>query len=240
MATTTNYSWATPDDTDLVKDGAAAIRTLGSSIDTTVFNNAGAAIAKSIVDAKGDLIAATAADAVSRLAVGADGTVLTADSNEATGIKWATTGAVGKVLQVVQATTSTAVTNTTTSFADSGLSASITPSAATSKVLVIVTQPIKVSINGNGANSGVKIMRDSTDILVQGTGGVAVGGTAVGATAFTTRQIVALSYLDSPATTSALTYKTQGRCQLSGSGQETVFNDGASSTSVILLIEIGA
>jgi len=35
MATTTNYSWATPDDTDLVKDGAAAIRTLGSSIDTT-------------------------------------------------------------------------------------------------------------------------------------------------------------------------------------------------------------
>jgi hypothetical protein len=37
MATTTNYSWATPDDTALVKDGASAIRTLGSSIDTTVF-----------------------------------------------------------------------------------------------------------------------------------------------------------------------------------------------------------
>lgn len=35
MATTTNYSWTTPDDTSLVKDGAAAIRTLGSSIDTT-------------------------------------------------------------------------------------------------------------------------------------------------------------------------------------------------------------
>jgi hypothetical protein len=35
MATTTNYSWSTPDDTALVKDGAAAIRTLGSSIDTT-------------------------------------------------------------------------------------------------------------------------------------------------------------------------------------------------------------
>jgi hypothetical protein len=36
MATTTNYSWETPDDTDLVKDGAAAIRTLGSSIDTSM------------------------------------------------------------------------------------------------------------------------------------------------------------------------------------------------------------
>ena len=37
MATTTNYSWSTPDDTALVKDGASAIRTLGSSIDSTVF-----------------------------------------------------------------------------------------------------------------------------------------------------------------------------------------------------------
>jgi hypothetical protein len=95
MATTTNYGWTTPNDTDLVKDGAAAIRTLGSSIDTTVFNNASAGIAKTIVDAKGDIIAATAADTVSRLAVGANGTILTADSAEATGIKWATPAAAG-------------------------------------------------------------------------------------------------------------------------------------------------
>jgi hypothetical protein len=88
MATTTNYSWTTPDDTALVKDGAAAIRSLGTAIDTTVFNNASAGIAKTIVDAKGDLIAATAADTVSRLAVGANNTVLTADSTTGTGLKW--------------------------------------------------------------------------------------------------------------------------------------------------------
>jgi phage-related tail fiber protein len=88
MATTTNYSWTTPDDTALVKDGAAAIRSLGTAIDTTVFTNAGNAIAKTIVDAKGDIIAATAADTVSRLAVGANDTVLTADSSTATGLKW--------------------------------------------------------------------------------------------------------------------------------------------------------
>jgi len=88
MATTTNYSWTTPDDTALVKDGAAAIRSLGTAIDTTVFNNASAGIAKTIVDAKGDIIAATAADTVSRLAVGANDTVLTADSTTATGLKW--------------------------------------------------------------------------------------------------------------------------------------------------------
>jgi hypothetical protein len=89
MATTTNYSWTTPDDTDLVKDGAAAIRTLGTAIDTTVFTNAGAAVAKSTVDAKGDLIAGTADNTVARLQVGANGTTLIADSGETTGLKWA-------------------------------------------------------------------------------------------------------------------------------------------------------
>lgn len=92
MATTTNYGWTTPDDTSLVKDGASAIRSLGSAIDTTVFNNASTAIAKTIVDAKGDLIAATAADTVSRLAVGTNGQVLKADSTTATGLAWGEAG----------------------------------------------------------------------------------------------------------------------------------------------------
>ena len=99
MATTTNYGWTTPDDTALVKDGAAAIRSLGTAIDTTTYNNAQASIAKTIVDAKGDIIAATAADTVARLAVGANNTVLTADSSTATGLKWAaaSSGAMTKI-----------------------------------------------------------------------------------------------------------------------------------------------
>jgi hypothetical protein len=64
----------------------------------TTYDLANAAVAKSIVDAKGDLIAATAADTVSRLAVGANGTILTADSAEATGMKWATAGGSDYVL----------------------------------------------------------------------------------------------------------------------------------------------
>jgi hypothetical protein len=88
MATTTNYSWTTPDDTDLVKDGAAAIRTLGTAIDATVFTNAGAAVAKATVDAKGDLIAGTADNTIARLAVGANGTTLVADSSTATGLAY--------------------------------------------------------------------------------------------------------------------------------------------------------
>jgi len=94
MATTTNYNWTTPDDTALVKDGAAAIRSLGTAIDSTVFTNAGNAIAKTIVDAKGDLIVATAADTVARLASSAsNGDLLTVDTSTATGLKWAAASA---------------------------------------------------------------------------------------------------------------------------------------------------
>ena len=113
MATTTNYSWTTPDDTALVKDGAAAIRSLGTAIDTTVFTNAGNAINKTIVDAKGDIIAATAADTVSRLAVGANDTVLVADSSTATGLKWAAPASGGMTL--LSTTTLSGATTTVSS-----------------------------------------------------------------------------------------------------------------------------
>lgn len=113
MANTTNYNWETPDDTDLVKDGAAAIRSLGSAIDSTVYSNATAAIAKSIVDAKGDLIAATAADTVARLGVGTNGQVLTADSTQSTGLKWATAGAAEGPAFRATKSGSTSITNGT-------------------------------------------------------------------------------------------------------------------------------
>lgn len=123
MATTTNFGWETPDDTDLVKDGALAIRTLGSAIDTSLVDLKGGttgqvlsktsdtdmdftwvtsddanAIQNAIVDAKGDLITATAADTPARLAVGANDQVLTADSTTSTGLKWATPSSGGMTL----------------------------------------------------------------------------------------------------------------------------------------------
>lgn len=113
MATTTNYSWTTPDDTDLVKDGASAIRTLGSAIDTTVFTNAGAAIAKSLIDAEGDLIVGDAADAVQRLAIGSDGNVLTVDTTVDGKIKWAAPASGGMTLI---STTALSGASTTISF----------------------------------------------------------------------------------------------------------------------------
>lgn len=88
MATTTNYGWTTPDDTALVKDGASAIRTLGSSIDSTLKTQIDAQIPDSLLTTKGDLIAATGASTPARLAVGTNDQVLMADSTAATGMKW--------------------------------------------------------------------------------------------------------------------------------------------------------
>ena len=119
MASTTNYSWSTPDDTALVKDGAAAIRSLGSAIDSTVFTNASAAISKTIVDAKGDIIAATAADTVARLAVGSDGYYLKADSTTATGLVW---GAVGVNKNWTQIATTNFATTSASSYTFNSLS----------------------------------------------------------------------------------------------------------------------
>jgi hypothetical protein len=109
MANTTNFGWETPDNTDLVKDGALAIRTLGSAIDTSLVDlkggTTGQVLSKAsntdmdfswtaadplvVLDAKGDLITATAADTPARLAVGTNNHVLTADSTTSTGLKWA-------------------------------------------------------------------------------------------------------------------------------------------------------
>ena len=144
MATTTpNFGWSVPTSTDLVKDGATAIETLGDSIDASLVDlkggtsgqvlakNSGTdmdfiwvaqddsnAIQNAIVDAKGDLIGATAADTPARLAVGANGTVLTADSAEATGLKWATPAS-GGGMTLLSTTTLSGATTTISSISGS-------------------------------------------------------------------------------------------------------------------------
>lgn len=77
--------------TDSISSTSTTTAATPNSVKTS-YDLANGAVAKSIVDAKGDLIAATAADTVSRLAVGTNGQVLTADSTAATGLKWGTAG----------------------------------------------------------------------------------------------------------------------------------------------------
>ena len=91
---TTNYSWQMPTSTDLVTDLPADFEVFGQAVDNTMATM----IPKSLVDAKGDIIAATAADTVSRLAVGTNNQVLIADSSTATGLKWGTPASGGMTL----------------------------------------------------------------------------------------------------------------------------------------------
>jgi len=92
MATSPIYGWPEPDNSSLVKNGAADIRALGNAIDTTMATMT----PKSLVDAKGDLIAASANDTPARLAVGNNGETLVADSSTSTGLRYQGSQAAGK------------------------------------------------------------------------------------------------------------------------------------------------
>ncbi len=306
MANTTNYNWETPDDTDLVKDGAAAIRSLGNSIDTTTKNlnpetttgdiayrsatsninnrlaigssgqvltvaagvpswatptvgditevQAGVGISVAsgtgpipvitnsstdLITTAGDLLYGTAADTVARLGIGTAGQVLKVNSG-ATAPEWATiTAGGGKVLQVVTGTYSAGQVNTTsTSYSDTGITVTITPSLTTSKVLVIATIN-GVEKNLGNASNAVKLE------LVRGTSTrISYMGDRIANTSSDVRNncgSVNVTYLDSPSTTSATTYKI--RIASNVSGQTASF--GASNTddtimSTITVLEIGA
>jgi hypothetical protein len=207
MATSPNFNWPEPDNTDLVKNGALAIRTAVDAIDS------------SMADLKG----------------GTTNQVLTKASNTDMDFSWATVSAGGgKVLQIVYASYATEVVNSTSTYADTGLTATITPSSATSKVLVLVTQ------NGVGKQAGNASSGCNVRLSLPG-GSTIQFGYAVGYDGTSIERFhgsVSYDYLHSPATTSAITYKTQF-ANFANASSVTVQNDNNASSSIVLL-EIGA
>jgi hypothetical protein len=192
-------------------------------------------IQPTIVDAKGDIIAATAADTPARLAVGANNTVLTADSSTSTGLKWATPSS-GAVVQVKSATTTTAATTTGSTMLDTGLTINITPTSASNKILVFITQQMGAESTAATPEPAVNLslMRDATTIWNSGGQyGFYFFKNAAGTTEL--RIIVSATYLDSPATTSAITYKTQ---YARGAANVTAKVQAQSSESTITVMEV--
>jgi hypothetical protein len=173
MPNTTNFNFPTPADTDLVKDGALAIRNLGNSIDTAFVDLKGGtsgqvlsknsntdldfawvaqddsnAIQNAIIDAKGDLIVGTAADTPARLASSAsNGDLLTVDTSTASGLKWAAPASSSPASAVASVSTRQSTSSTTyTNLTTSGPAVTLTTGT---KVLVIVSAAIDDD-NGSG------------------------------------------------------------------------------------------
>ncbi len=146
----------------------------------------------------------------------------------------------GKVLQVVQGTYATGVGSNSGSYVDTGLSKAITPTETGSNIFVLVVQHITADRVEAAAYGAVKLMRDSTDILVDGVS-YQFGIGATGSTAINLRFPFVLSKLDAHGVSAgtSITYKTQMVVhQTSNSGNVTAQN--GNTTSQITLVEIGA
>ncbi len=141
----------------------------------------------------------------------------------------------GSVLQVVNATASTETSSSTSTYVDTTLTATITPTSSSSKILVIVHQNgITKDSNSISADLKLKLMRGSTDITV-----LALYSLYTGTELSLYGQTLSTCYLDSPATTSATTYKTQF-ASAENSGTVYVQKNGSNSVSTITLMEVAA
>ena len=142
----------------------------------------------------------------------------------------------GHVIQVVQGTTSTQVNNTSQgSYADTGLTASITPSSTSSKILVLVNQHCTLDRDNTYMNMQFRILRDAT--AIQTWAGDAPHLEVNGGTVVKLHSVIAYTYLDNPSSTSTLAYKTQVAPQITSSNG-TVRTQFNSRPSFITLMEI--
>ena len=197
------------------------------------------------ITAAGDIVIGTGSGTYDNLPIGTTNQILTADTTVSPyKVKWATpAGGGGKVLQVVQGTTTTATTISTGTLTDTTITATITPSLATSKILILADAHYYTSKNSAGLGAGFALIRGSTNIYDRSYNNGMVGGYFSTSTVTELVGNSSIMYLDSPATTSALTYKIQGTVD-TGSGAQVIFQQGGAggigNPSTILLLEIGA
>lgn len=186
----------------------------------------------------GDTIYSSSGSTPARLGIGSSGQVLTVSGGVPT---WASPAGGGKVLQVVQATTTTSTYVASTTYTDSTLTASITPSSTSSKILVMISQSFYTTRSIETCAAGIQLVRGSTSVFDT------TKTTAFGQEIYTsaTEQGVVLYayvpiiYLDSPATTSSTTYKTQIAVLNTANGGACLAQ-GNNAPSTITLMEIGA
>jgi len=146
------------------------------------------------------------------------------------GLTIPTTG-FGKVLQVVFASTSTATETSSSTYSNTALTATITPSATSSKVLILVSHAGVNKVTGN-TYVQLRLTRDGTAITGDWAGNINYTNSTL---QLTTQ--AGTNFLDSPAATTALVYRTQ---LASGANIAKVVVSNAASLSTMILIEVAA
>jgi len=152
-----------------------------------------------------------------------------------------TQASAGQVLQVVNGTTNTSVTNTTITYADTNLTATITPKFSTSKILILIAQNMYLydTTAASDAGCALQIQKNSSTIYAPAPSRDFLSFySPAGTTRFDFGTMIPLNYLDSPASTSALTYKTQSALANAGAGASIICQVAGYST--ITLMEIAA
>lgn len=194
-------------------------------------------IQDTIIDAKGDLIVGSAADIATRLAVASTaGYVLTVDSAEATGLKWAAPS--GAVKQVVQTQWTAEQSISSTAYADvtSG-SLSITPSSTSNSVLVIANIYGFIARDFAGISLKMKLLRGATTLVDSSEAVIYIYAQNVSQSGIFAAPFTMI-YKDSPATTSSTTYKFQTAISTTANGGYGLINKSSGSVSSITLMEI--
>jgi len=231
--------------------GSATVSTAGSLILPTndagvlYFVSTGVSIfydfiqvgAASPLTTKGDLYGFSTLDA--RIPIGANDTVLTADSTQSLGLKWAAPAGGGKVLQVVTASTTTSTAISSTTYTDTTLTATITPTSASSTILVLVSQYGFQKRNQSSINASIRILRGASAVFNDGISSSRLTVVGIASPELYLGLYTNLTYRDSPATTSATTYKTQGKVSTTADSATVTYQD-ENSPSTITLLEIGA
>ena len=163
------------------------------------------------------------------LEIGSSGDTITIPSG-ATLTNSGTATGFGKVLQVVTGETTTNTQITSTSYTDTTLTANITPSATSSKILILVSQNVQMERQTYEINTFLQLLRDSTTISIK-TVGVGTGA----ANGQGCRDTFAIAHLDEPSTTSQITFKTQGKVNSTSDSGTCRFQEGGTRSEIVLI-----